>query len=51
MLWNHGEKSSGWRKLGVPLWGWGGLASQAALTEDVMMDRKQGAYRSLHRVG
>lgn len=44
------KNSSGWRDWECLCGGWGGLASQAALTEDVMMDRKQGAYRSLHQL-
>ena len=44
------KNSSGWREWECLCGGWRGLVSQAALTEDVMMDRKWGAYRSLHQL-
>ena len=51
MLWNHDEKFIRMAGMGVPLWGVGrAVFSQAALTGDVMIDRKWGAFKSLHQL-
>ena len=42
MLRNHEKNSSGLQRLGAPEWGWGGLVSQAALTENAMMETGYG---------
>ena len=42
MLWNHDEKFIRMAGLGVPLLGRGGLVSQAALSEDAMMEAGNG---------
>ena len=51
MLWNHDEKFIRMAGMGVPLWGVGrAVFSQAALIGDVMIDRKWGAFKSLHQL-